>query len=428
MRRILTLLAIFCCYTLVAQPYTPSEQREPARSAIMPYATASAAETGDTNHRYGATIEEWSVEGTSFKASFTVPFAWINRQVLLRVGSASADYELWINGRRAAYNADGNTSAEFLITKLVKEGHNEVEIRLQNPSAMATLEGWKNNPKPAIGAVQLLSSPTMGVRDVLVKSTRHEASITTEIGIVMKSYALNPRSVTLHYELIDPNGKSIAAGSSELTLRMRGEDTIRFVAPVVDSLCWSREKPQHHTLLLRTVREGRNMEFHRYPLGLRTVEYQNGKLVINGREEQLQSAPIEPTATLEELTKLRDEGVNILRVKAGVVEEKLYAMCDELGLYLVAQAPINTHKSGSSRAKGGNPSNDPAWKGAFIERVEDLYHTTKRHPSVVAFSIAEDSANGICLYESYLRLKRYGEERPVIYPAAGGEWNNDAIR
>lgn len=428
MRRILSLLAIFSCYTLVAQPYTPSEQREPARSAIMPYATASAAETGAANHRYGATIEEWSREGACFKAAFTVPFAWINRQVVMRVGSASADYELWINGRRAAYNADGNTPADFNLTKLVKEGHNEVEIRLMNPSALLPLEGWKSDAQPALGSVQLLSSPTMGVRDLLVKTSRHEASITTEIGVVMKSYALNPRSVTLHYELLDPNGKRIAAGSSELTLRMRGEDTIRFVAPVADTLCWSRETPRHHTLLLRTVREGRNMEFHRYALGLRSVELTDGKLQINGREESLQSATIAPTASVEELKKLREQGVNTLRVEAGVVAPALYAACDSLGLYLLAQAPINTHKSGSSRAKGGNPSNDPAWKGAFIERVENMYHTTKRHPSVIGFSIAEDSANGICLYESYLVLKRYGEERPVIYPAAGGEWNNDVIR
>ncbi|MBR5850077.1 MAG: hypothetical protein IKZ12_03340 [Alistipes sp.] len=428
MRKILAILAFFSCFTLAAQPYTTTEQREAARGFIMPYATAEEAVAAAAEHRYGALVEEWSAEGEHFTASFTVPFAWTNRQVLMRIASASADYELWINGRRAAYNADGNTTADYNITKLVKEGRNEAEIRLMSPSAMTPLESWKERQKPAIGRVELLSSPTMGVRDVLVETTRHEASILSEIGIVVKSYALNPRTVQLHYELIDPNGRSITAGSSELTLRMRGEDTIRFVAPVVDSLCWSRERPQHHTLLIRTQREGRNMEFHRYPLGLRSVELQEGNLLINGHKETLHSAVVDPTTPISELQALRERGINTLRVKAGTIDPQLYAACDTLGLYLIAQAPINTHKSGTSRAKGGNPSNNPAWRAAFIERVENCYHTTKRHPSVIAFSIAEDSANGICLYESYRTLKRFGEERPIIYPAAGGEWNNDVIK
>ena len=97
------------------------------------------------------------------------------------------------------------------------------------------------------------------------------------------------------------------------------------------------------------------------------------------------------------------------------------------GLYVIAQAPVDTRNSGPSRRKGGNPSNVPAWQGAFIERAEDSYHTSKRHPSVIAFSLAEESANGINLYESYLNMKRFGDERPFIYPDAGGEWNSDPL-
>ena len=63
-----------------------------------------------------------------------------------------------------------------------------------------------------------------------------------------------------------------------------------------------------------------------------------------------------------------------------------------------------------------------------IARIEESYHTTKLHPCVVAFSLAEDSANGINLYEGYLHLKGLEKERPVLYPDAGGEWNSDKLR
>ena len=67
------------------------------------------------------------------------------------------------------------------------------------------------------------------------------------------------------------------------------------------------------------------------------------------------------------------------------------------GLYVIAQAPIDTRRSGDSRRRGGNPSNAPEWLGAYLERTENSYHTTKRHPSVVAFSLAVKSSNGIKL-------------------------------
>ena len=80
-----------------------------------------------------------------------------------------------------------------------------------------------------------------------------------------------------------------------------------------------------------------------------------------------------------------------------------------------------------AKITASNPSNAPEWLGAYLERTENSYHTTKRHPSVVAFALATQSANGINLYESYLNMKRFGDSRPFIYPDAGGEWDSDKL-
>ncbi|MBQ2727926.1 MAG: hypothetical protein IJF77_01750 [Alistipes sp.] len=431
MRRILFIWLIFSCSNLLAQPYMPTENRELPRGEVMPYASAADAAAGAEHHRFGATITEWSTVGTTFAADFTAPFAWTNRQVLVRIASASAEYALYINGRRVAFNADANTPADFNITKQVKEGRNRIEIRLAEEPTTAPLEGWKEGTQtPQLGRVQVLSSPTMGVRDVLTKCWRgkEEQLTNVEVAVVMKSYALNPRSARLYYELLNPQGEQVAQGHGDLTLRMRGEDTIRFLAEVPDTLLWSRTKPQWYTLRLRTMREGRVMEHHALPLGLRSVEVQEGKLVVNGQIETLQMAGIAPSASLEEVEVLRKTGANTLYLLPGADPERIYRMCDTLGMYVVAQTPIDTHHSGSSRLKGGTVSNDPAWKAAFIERAEHAYHTAKRHPSVIAFSLAHNSANGICLYESYLHMKQQADTRPMIYRDAEGEWNSDVLK
>ncbi len=428
MRKILTLLAIFSGCTLAAQPLTVTENREAPRSTIRPYATADEAAGAPTTHRYGAPIEEWTQEGSSFKAPFTVPFAWNNRQVILRIESASSEYELWINGRRAAVNADGNTPADYNLTKFVKEGRNEVEIRLTTPATMTPIEGWKGTTQPTIGNVSVFSSPTMGIRDLTVQTHRRDRHFQAEVGVVVKSYALNTRTVRIYYDLLSPAGETLATGHNDLTLKMRGEDTLRFLAQVPDTLLWSREHPRLCTIRLRTQRDGRYMEYHQYAVGLRSVEMQQGTLLINGEPVKVKRVEVAPTASVEELKQLCAEGVNLVHLQAGPIASHLLPACDALGLYVVVQAPIDSHAGGTERTKGGNPSNDPMWTAGYLERVENSYHTTKLHPSVVGFSLARRSANGIGLYESYLRLKRYGDPRPVLYPEAEGEWNNDEIR
>ncbi|MBR5822193.1 MAG: hypothetical protein IKY51_05025, partial [Alistipes sp.] len=87
-------------------------------------------------------------------------------------------------------------------------------------------------------------------------------------------------------------------------------------------------------------------------------------------------------------------------------------------------APINSSKAGESRKRGGNPSNDPKWRKEYVERTTQMINTTKRHPSVAAYYLADDSANGICLYESYLAAKRI-TDIPVFYDGGGKEWNSD---
>ena len=208
---------------------------------------------------------------------------------------------------------------------------------------------------------------------------------------------------------------------------MRREDTLRFLARIPANLLWSAELPTQYTRRLKTQHEGRYMEYIEVPLGFRTVEVQNGQLAVNGTPVTLRTREVPAHASADEIAALRGQGYNTLKLLPGPVSPTLYGTCDTLGMYVIVQAPIDTRRSGESRRKGGNPSNDPEWQPAYLERTENSYHTTKRHPSVVAFALATQSANGINLYESYLNMKRFGDSRPFIYPDAGGEWDSDKL-
>lgn len=430
MKRILLLIALFYIASATAQPYRPSTGREPVRGEVIAHSTldeALAAKRGAS--KYLTPLDDWKRNGAISTTEFTMPFAWANRQVLLHVASASADYEIVVNGKSAGYNANPNAPVDFNITKLAIEGKNTLEIRLAAPSPLAPLESWKKNPTPTftLGHTYLLCQPTMRVRDVVVTTWPVEGEMKAEVGIVVRSSALNPKTSRIHYDLRTPSGETAASGHRDFTLDMRREDTLRFVTTIPELLQWSEELPTQYTLVLKTQYEGRYVEFMQLKLGFRTIEMHDGRMSVNGRPVTLRTKEVAPDITENEITRLKEQGYNTLKLRAGIVSDDLYDLCDMLGIYIIAQAPLDTRSSGRDIRVGGNPTNDPTWLGAYLERTSDSYHVAKRHPSVVAFSLAEQSANGINLYESYLNMKHMGDARPFLYRDSEGQWNSDKL-
>ena len=98
-----------------------------------------------------------------------------------------------------------------------------------------------------------MSQPTLHIRDVITRTRLAEdGSATAEVAVVLKSNALNPRTSRVHYELLSPAGKTSATGYKDIKLNMRGEDTLRFLARIPDSLLWSPEKTPRFTLRVKT--------------------------------------------------------------------------------------------------------------------------------------------------------------------------------
>ncbi len=430
MRTILSIIALFSITALCAQPPVSHGMERPG-GTVIPYPTAAEAVSASLPNRFVTPVGEWQRNGSEFTAEVTVPFAWANHQVLLHVDSASAAYEVRINDRTVGYNANGNNGADFNITRQAREGINTLKIILSDPAETAPLESWKSAAEPQLGDVWLASQPTMRIRDILVGCTPSgdgRGTAVAEVGLVVKSGALNSRTTRFHYELLSPNGRLASSGYRDVTLDMRGEDTVRFLAHIPDSMLWQTDRPLRYTLRLRTQHEGRNVEFQQLPVAFRTIAVEDGRMAINGRTTALRTHAAEPSEVDTTLLKrLRGEGINTLRLKAGATPDDVLDLCDAEGFLVIVQAAVDTRSAGNSRRRGGNPSNNPAWREHFAERADAAYNTAKRHPSVIAFSIADDSSNGICLYESYLALKRYGDPRPILYPAAAGEWNSDFL-
>ena len=441
MKRFLSIIAlVFAVGALSAQEYDSPEYvslgRELPRSKTLPYPTAEEAQalgSGAAASKYLRPVTGWTrteePDATVFTSKYVIPFVWLSRQAILYVDEASGAYEVIINGQKVGYAANAFTPAEFNITKASKEDVNTISIRILKDHWSRRMEDFVETREPRVGETYVISQPTIRVRDVVHNTDVDLKSeyANVEVGLIVKTESLNPKTARIHYELIAPDTTVVTQGYKDVTLGMRGEDTVKFMARIPYVLTWCADMPVRYRLNIKTQIEGRYAEYQSRMIGFRDIDInEDGDFMINGIKTELFYRDFDPLKVTEkDIIAARVLKYNALRFKMGAVPQNVYRMCDSLGMYVIAQIPINTSKSGLSRRIGGNPSNDPKWKAAYLDRAETAYRTTCGQASVIGYVMAEESSNGINLYETYLRLKALERKRPILYIEAAGEWNSD---
>ena len=421
---LLVVVAVLCSSVMTMAQEASS--RELPRTRIIPYPNAElAAERGLTAQRYMQPITEWQqMDDGSLEGEFTYPFAWIDRRVYIRIEAMSQPYELLINDKSAGSATNGHVATEFDITKIAKEDKNRVVLRPMDRDVSAAIECFDKSASQPTAYV--VSQPRVRVRDVYWNATRGVGGVVNvDFGVVMRNETLNPKQSRLYYELYANDTLRLTGGHLEVSLEMCDVDTMRFGATLHDSLLWRRSNPMQLSLRLENRIENRKSEVYDFAVSLRELRYKYASFIINGEVVQMEWHDISPAADVAMVERVYNDGHFALRFGAGVVSEEVLDYCDRMGIYVALTAPINSSSSGMSRMRGGNPSNDPAWVDEYVERVVSLVETTDRHASVVAYYLADDSSNGICLYEAYLAMKRVAGSRPVFYDDGGDEWNSD---
>lgn len=419
----------------ISTPDGLSQGCEAKRMRTMPYPTKELALQHASEavvSQYVRPINEWQRseedDAVVFSSSYVIPFTWLSRQALVYVESATSAYEVVINGKKVGYSSNGYAPAEFNVTKSSKEEYNTIEIRVLKNHWCERLESFDQNVAATLGEVYVLSQPTISVRNVVteaeVDATGEYANV--EVGLVVKTESLNAKRARIHYELMAADTTVVTYGHQDVELRMRGQDTVKFMARIPYSGLWSAENPVRYRVNVTTQIEGRKVEHQSQWVGFRSVTYDAASgLTVNGKPVKLSYVTLSSGFKADDIEAARKKGHNAVRFATPAVSQRDYRLCDSLGMYVVAQVPVDTSRSGDSRRVGGNESNNPKWTDAFIERADAAWRTTSGFACVVGYSIANDSANGICLYESYLHMKVLESKRPIIYPSAGQEWNND---
>ncbi|MCL4402951.1 MAG: DUF4981 domain-containing protein, partial [Acidobacteria bacterium] len=365
----------------------------------------------------------------SYRVRFTVPPSWKGRPIYLHFDGVDSAFYAWVNGQKLGYNEDSRTPAEFNITPHLKAGSNLLAVEVYRFGDGAFLEDqdmWRMSG--IFRDVYLWSTPLQHVRDFEARTDLDGAY--RDATLVVKAAARNTSAkaakVSLTAALFDAAGAPVGKPvTGPVEVAGGGEASVALSMAVANPHKWSAETPYLYKLLLTLKDDGGNtLEVIPSNVGFRKVEIRNARLMVNGKavlikgvnrhehsEDTAKYVPLE--SMLKDIRLMKQFNVNAVRTCHYPNEPAWYDLCDRYGIYVLDEANIEVHHYGNTNQN--RLTNDPAWKEAYVDRVERMVERDKNHPSVIIWSMGNESGDGPNAAAAYQWTKQRDPSRPFHY-------------
>jgi beta-galactosidase len=356
------------------------------------------------------------------RRDFDVPAEWLDPEafeaVVLRFDGVESRYRVWVNGVEIGVGTGSRLAQEFDVSEAVRAGHNTIAVRVHQWSASTYVEDQDQWWLPGIyREVTLQARPVAGIEDVWLRAGFDPATgagtLSTELRAPDAAYPIRLRVPELGVDV------EWAAGTDVAPL------DIREVEP------WTAERPR---LYAATLESRGGAETIALRLGFRTVEIDGDHFLVNGRRVVLHGMNRHDTHpdlgrgfdeefVRRDLELMKRHNVNAIRTAHYPPHPRVLDLADELGFWVMLECDLETHEfhhGGSVFTSGtdewmDNPSEDPAWRETFLDRMERTVERDKNHPSIVMWSLGNESGTGANLAAMAEWVHARDPERPVHY-------------
>ena len=274
--------------------------------------------------------------------------------------------------------------------------------------------------------VYLLAFPKQAhIEDFFVRTSFDEdmTDAFLEVDVIPEFADDNTTDAALSLRLLDTDGKEVASAKDIHTLSPEMKKTT-LRAKISNPLKWTAETPHLYKLFLTLSLNDRELQSIEQQVGLRTVQVSGGQLRVNGVPIEIRgvnrhdhhprfgrAVPIDFIKA--DLITMKRHNVNSLRCSHYPNDPRLLILANELGLYLMDEADLECHGMGVDF--GRLPSADPAWKGAYVDRMQNLVHRDKNQPCVIMWSLGNEAWYGENHQAMYEWSKAFDVTRPVHY-------------
>lgn len=354
----------------------------------------------------------------SYRRNFTLPENWKDgRRVFIHFDGACSAIVVWVNGQYAGYSQGANTDAEFDVTNYVRKGENNVSVRVYRWSDGSYLEGQDMWHLAGIHRdVYLVSTPRTFVFDHYITSSLNAASKYTkgslDVALTVNNALCDKVTKNLEVELLDANNKLVA--SQNVQAVMTAKDSHKTFNVKMEGLKgltpWSSENPYLYTVVVRQKQGDKEEMAFSTKYGFRSVEQRGNLIYVNGERvffkgvntqdiHPLLGHAIDTETMLKDVMLMKQANVNTVRTSHYPRQPRMYAMFDYYGLYCMDEADVECHNNQSL-------SDTPSWENAYVDRTERMVLRDRNHPSVVFWSLGNESGGGQNFQATYDCVKR----------------------
>ncbi len=368
----------------------------------------------------------------SYRRTFSVPERWDGRRVFIAFEGVDSAFHLWVNGQEVGYSQGSRLPAEFDITTDVRFGQqNTLAVRVYRTSDGSYLEDqdfWRLSG--IYRDVRLWSAPPVHVRDLFVRTELDQGYRDAVLKVqaqVLNCGEADVSGYALTFDLMDAEGDVLVQTSAPVpALKAGGERNVAVASPVADPEKWSAEHPYLYTLLVTlSDAQGEVLQVERVRVGFRQIEVRDGRIHVNGVPLILRGVnrhehdpdtghTVSVESMVEDILLMKRFNVNAVRTSHYPDDARWYDLCDEYGLYVIDEANIETH------GVVGKLTNDPDWAAAFMERGMRMVQRDKNHPSVIIWSLGNESGSGPNHAALSGWIHEYDPTRLVHYEGATG--------
>ncbi len=363
-----------------------------------------------------------------YARSFTIPAHWQGRRTIIKFGAVKSAMYLYVNGREVGYSEDSKTPAEWDITKYLREGKNDLKVKVLrwcDGSYLECQDMWRMSG--ITRDVELYSVPKTYITDIKVIADIDTSDWTK--GLLDITVDINREVSSGHIE--------VSCAGLEMSQPLTNNDWFVGLRKEIHNVQpWNDSTPNLYDLIVRLYDgDGRETERITKRIGFRHIDIVGGQLRLNGKPMEIRGVNrhehsmygghyVTPDEMRQDITLMKEMGINAVRTSHYPNDELWYDLCDSAGIYVWDEANVESHAQGYGE---NSLAKKKEWLNPMLDRIYNMYRRDRNHPCVIAWSLGNECGNGYCMEEAYRFLKGKDNTRPVVYERAELARNTDIV-
>ena len=360
----------------------------------------------------------------SYRKEIMVPADWKGKEIFAHFGSVTSNMYLWVNGQFVGYSEDSKLEAEFNLTKYLKPGKNLIAFQVFRWCDGTYLEDQDFLRLSGVGRDCYLYARTPKyIQDIRVTpdlDTQYKDG-TLNISLSLKG------SGTVDLKLLDKEGKEVATAS------VKGAGKVSTDMAISNPEKWTAETPVLYTLIASLKNGSNTTEVIPVKVGFRKIELKNSQILVNGQPVLFKGADrhemdpddgyvVSRERMIQDIKVMKEYNINAVRTCHYPDNNLWYDLCDQYGIYVVAEANIESHGMGyGDKTLAKNPS----YKKAHLERNQRNVQRGFNHPSIIFWSLGNEAGDGPNFEQCYKWIKAEDPSRACQYEQARQKEHTD---